>query len=89
MTKSIARARLAQLHRDGAHNPVGFRQDLEDALIMLDVVKAQLAALAIFQPFLRGLVAADVKAPGHLGRIRKALGGFDPDLPPGSSLAKM
>ena len=63
MTKSIARAGLAQVHRDGAHDPVGFRQDLQDALIVLDIVKAQLAALAVLQPFLRGLVAADEKAP--------------------------
>lgn len=46
---------------------------------MLDVVKAQLPPLAVLQPFLRGLVAADIEPPGHLGRIGETLGGVDPD----------
>jgi hypothetical protein len=45
------------------HDAVGFRQDFQDALVVADIVDAKAAATAVFQPFLRGLVAADVEVP--------------------------
>lgn len=59
---------------------MGFGEHLDDALIVLDVGKRQRAALAVFQPFLRGLVAAYVEVPRHLRHAFKALVGVDPDL---------
>jgi hypothetical protein len=37
-----------QRHGDRAHDPVCFRQDFEDALIVLHILERQGAALAIF-----------------------------------------
>ncbi len=48
---------------NAAHDAVGFGQDFDDLLIMDHIVKGQCPALAVLQPFLRGLIAADVKFP--------------------------
>ena len=47
---------------------------------MPDVVVAERPALPVLQPFLGGLVAADVEVPGDLGNIRKILRVVDIDL---------
>jgi hypothetical protein len=45
------------------HDAVGFIEDFQDALVVADVVDGQGTATAVFQPFLRELVAADVEVP--------------------------
>jgi hypothetical protein len=52
-----------QRHGDGLHDAVRLGKDFQDALVVADVVDGQGAATAVFQPFLRGLVAADVEVP--------------------------
>jgi hypothetical protein len=54
---------VTQRHFDPAHDLVGFGQDFDDLLIVPDVVPAQGAALAVFQPLLRGPVSADREVP--------------------------
>jgi hypothetical protein len=53
----------SQRHGYCFHDPVRLGQDFQDALIMFDVIEAERPALAVFQPFLGGLVAADIKVP--------------------------
>ena len=60
------------------HYAVGFEQDFDDALVVDEVGIAELAAFAIFEPFLGGLVAANVKIPGEFGHVAKVLGFVDP-----------
>ena len=62
------------------HYAVGFEQDFDGALVVDEVGIAELAAFAIFEPFLGGLVAANVKIPGEFGHVAKVLGFVDPDL---------
>jgi len=52
---------------DFGHEAKGFRQRRDDALVVGDVVVAERAALAVFEPLVADLVAADVEVP-HLGR---------------------
>jgi hypothetical protein len=54
---------VTQRHFDPAHDLVGFGQDFDDLLVVPDVVTAQGAALAVFQPLLRGPVSADREVP--------------------------
>jgi len=42
---------LDQIHLDGFHNAVGFAEDLDDALVVLETVKTQVTALAVLEPF--------------------------------------
>ena len=65
---------------DFLHNAVGLTQGGDDALVMADVLDGQIAALAVFEPFLRGLVAADIKLPRHFRDLSEILGRVDPDL---------
>lgn len=51
---------------DLAHNSLRFRERDDDSLVVFDVVVVERSAFSIFQPFLRGLVAADVEFPGGL-----------------------
>lgn len=46
-----------------SHDPVGLSQSDNDSLPMVEVVGAEFAAFAVFQPFLRGLIAADNEIP--------------------------
>ena len=41
------------------HEAVGFQEDADDAGVVGEVVERERAGFAVFQPFLRGLVAAD------------------------------
>lgn len=52
-----------QFHLYRPHDPVGLQQNFEDALIVLHVREGQGAAFAILEPFLGGLIAADVEIP--------------------------
>ena len=45
------------------HNPASLRKRHYYFLIMRYVFKAKLAAFAVFDPFLRGLVTSDIKFP--------------------------
>ena len=47
---------------------------------MAGIVIAERAAPPVLQPFLRGLIAADVKAPGDFGHAVEILRGVDVDL---------
>ncbi len=60
------------------HYAVGFEQDFDGALVVDEVGIAELAAFAIFEPFLGGLVAANVEVPGEFGHIAEVLGFVDP-----------
>ena len=63
-----------------SHDAVGFNQDNNNFLVMHDVIVFKGTAFAIFQPFLCGLVAGDVKVPGNFGHIFKVLRLFDIDF---------
>ena len=62
------------------HNSIGFEQDFDDALVVDEVGVGELASFAVFEPFLGGLVAADVEVPGEFGHVAKVLGFVDPNL---------
>lgn len=49
---------MGQIKRqvDLFHDPVSFGQDLDDRLVVADIVKAQKVTLAVFEPFLGGLI---------------------------------
>lgn len=63
-----------------AHDLDGFTQDGNDVLIMNEVVKAEFASFAIFEPFLTNLIAADVEVPNVVGNVGEILLVVDPDL---------
>ena len=52
--------------------------------VVLDVFVVEGATLAVFEPLLGGLVAADVEVPGHVGDSREVLGLVDMHLVPGT-----
>jgi len=45
-----------------------------------DVVEVELAVFTVFEPFLGGLVSADVEVPGYFGDVGKVLGFVDVDF---------
>lgn len=47
---------------------------------MTDIIETQGAALAVFQPLLRRLVAADMEIPGDFRHVFKVLRAVDPDM---------
>ena len=51
----------------------------DDLLVVLHVFVGEFPALAVFQPFLADLVAADVKLPDRLGHAAEVLRLVDPD----------
>lgn len=51
----------------------------DDFLVVHDVVEGEGAVVAVFEPFLGGLVAADVELPGGGGDVVEVLGVVDPD----------
>ena len=59
------------------HDPVGFAQDFDDLLIVHHVLEGQHPALAIFEPFLRGLISADMEFPRDLRHALEILVGVD------------
>ena len=70
-------AAASKRQRNFPHDPVGFAQDFDDLLIVHDVFETQHPALAIFQPFLRGLISADVEFPRDLRHALEILVGVD------------
>jgi len=60
------------------HYAVGFEQDFDGALVVDEVGIAELAAFAVFEPFLGGLVATNVEVPGEFGHVAEILGFVDP-----------
>ena len=79
----------AERQFDQLHDPVSLAQDLDDLLVVANVVPAERAALAVLEPLLRGLIAADVEIPRGFRHAAEMLGGIDPDLahPAATSLA--
>ena len=71
---------LDTLLTDLFHDSVGFEQDFDDALVVDKVGVRKLATFAVFEPFLGGLVAADVEVPGEFRHVAKVLGFVDPDF---------
>ena len=76
---------------NSSHDPVRIAQDLDDFLIVANIIPAQRAALAVLQPLLRGLIAADVEIPRCFADPGEILIGVDPDaadkpLPGGEGL---
>lgn len=67
------------------HDPIGFEQDLDDALVVDEVGVGELATFAVLEPFLSRLVAADEEVPGEFGHVAEVLGFVDPDLAVGVS----
>jgi hypothetical protein len=45
-----------------------------------DVVEVELAVFTVFEPFLGGLVSADVEVPGYFGNVGEVLGFVDVDF---------
>ena len=62
------------------HDPIGFEQDLDDALVVDEVGVGELATFAVLEPFLGRLIAANVEVPGEFGHVAKILSFVDPDL---------
>jgi hypothetical protein len=62
-TRKVLRPQSSDRHFDGLHDPVGFRENFNDPLVMLDVVKAEFSALAVFQPFCVGWYEQDSVRP--------------------------
>lgn len=58
------RSACGEVHRDGAQDAVGLEKNFYDFLIMLHRVEGERPPLAVLEPFLRGLIAADVEGPG-------------------------
>ncbi len=65
---------------DIAHDLDGFAQDGNDVLIMNEIVKAEFASFAVFEPFLTNLIAADVEVPNVVGDVGEILLVVNPDL---------
>jgi len=59
---------------DLGHEADGFGEGDDDLLVVDDVVFRERAALAVFQPFLADLVAADMKIPHILAHAMEARG---------------
>lgn len=57
----------------GVHEPARFTERGNNALIVPNVVKGQRPALAIFEPLLTPLIAADVERPHVRRHPRKVL----------------
>ncbi|ACU07608.1 hypothetical protein FIC_01158 [Flavobacteriaceae bacterium 3519-10] len=53
------------------------RHCVDHFLVMKYILKIQRAAFAVFEPFLGGLVAADVEVPGGFGDVFEILGWVD------------
>ena len=62
------------------HQAIGLHKRHDDLLIVQDVLVAELAVFAVFEPFLAGLVAADVKFPGDFGDVAEVLRVVDIDI---------
>lgn len=61
------------------HHSIRLHQGFDDFLVMDDVFKIEDSTFAVFEPFLGGLVAADVEVPGHFGDGVEVLVGVDID----------
>jgi hypothetical protein len=46
-----------------SHQPNRFRQRDDDAVVMVQIVGIEYAALAVFEPLMADLIAADVEVP--------------------------
>ena len=55
------------------HQPDGFRQGDDDAVVVVDVVGGEGAALAVLEPLIADLVAADVEVPDVFRDAAKAV----------------
>ena len=62
------------------HYFVGFYKDGDDAAVVLDVVKGQGTAFAVFEPLLCGLVATNIHLKGGSRYALETLGGVDVDI---------
>ena len=58
---------------------MGFGQGDDDALVVHDVFNGQAASTVAFQPFLCGLVSADIKIPCYFWHATEILVIIDPD----------
>lgn len=69
----MATVQLANL----LHQAVGFEEDADDALVVVEVFVRQGFAgfrkKPVFEPFLSGLITTDIKVPGDVGDIAKIL----------------
>ncbi len=68
---------------DGFHEAVGFGEGDDDFLVVENVVEAEGASIAVFEPFLGGLIAADIKLPSDERNVFEILRVVDPDAPGG------
>lgn len=71
---------LGQRQLDLFHNPISLNEDFDDLLIVADIVPRQRSTPAVLEPFLRGLIAADVEARGDRWHGVEILVRVDPDL---------
>ena len=64
-----------------SHPAPGLGKGLNDPAVVFNVVRAERSASAIFQPFLRRLVASDSECVGLVVHTVKVLVGIDPNTP--------
>ena len=62
------------------HDFDGFAQDGNDVLIMNEIIEAEFASFAVFEPFLTNLITADVEVPNVVGDVGEILLVVNPDL---------
>ena len=65
---------------EGGHEGAGFAEGEDDAAVVLEAGGDEVAAAAVFQPLLGGLVAADPSGPVGFFDVREVLGGVDSDF---------
>ena len=71
--KYVTNANGLKFHNYGFHDAVSFTENFDNALVVADIVVGEFAGLAVFQPFLRRLIASDIKLPSNLRHIFKIL----------------
>ena len=55
------------------HQAVGFEEDADDALVVVEIVASEGSAFAVFEPFLGWLIATNVEIPRNIGDITEIL----------------
>lgn len=55
------------------HQVVGFHKDSDNFAVVFDIIVCECAVFAVFEPLLRGLIAADIEVPRQLGNILETL----------------
>lgn len=65
------------------HQPLGFGEGNDYFLVVQNVFETEGATVAVFEPFLRRLVTADIKFPGNMRHTVKVLRVVNPNTASG------